>query len=89
MERMLWVCIFLFFRQEEYKRLHWDQYNEVYLQLEEENRVEDAVPELRDKKLNDMRRKWGMNYDEEQLEYLENLPFRTFTLSKEYCRRPQ
>ena len=61
------------FRQEEYKRLHWDQYNEVYLQLEEENRVEDAVPELRDKKLNDMRRKWGMNYDEEQLEYLENL----------------
>ena len=61
------------FRTEQYKTLDWMTYNNVYLQLLEEGRVEDAMPELREKRLQDWRRKWGMVYDEEQLEYLENL----------------
>ena len=61
------------FRTEQYKALDWMTYNNVYLQLLEEGRVEDAIPELREKQLQDWRRKWGMGYDEEQLEYLENL----------------
>lgn len=61
------------FRTEQYKTLDWMTYNNVYLQLLEEGRVEDAMPELREKRLQDWRRKWGMGYDEEQLEYLENL----------------
>ena len=61
------------FRTEQYKSLDWMMYNNVYLQLLEEGRVEDAIPELREKRLQDWRRKWGMEYDEEQLEYLENL----------------
>lgn len=61
------------FRTEQYKTLDWMTYNNVYLQLLEEGRVEDAIPELREKRLQDWRRKWGMEYDEEQLEYLENL----------------
>ena len=61
------------FRTEQYKTLDWMTYNNVYLQLLEEGRVEDAIPELREKRLQDCRRKWGMGYDEEQLEYLENL----------------
>lgn len=61
------------FRTERYKTLDWMTYNNVYLQLLEEGRVEDAIPELREKRLQDWRRKWGMGYDEEQLEYLENL----------------
>lgn len=61
------------FRTEQYKTLDWMTYNNVYLQLLEEGRVEDAIPELREKRLQDWRRKWGMVYDEEQLEYLENL----------------
>ena len=61
------------FRTEQYKTLDWMAYNNVYLQLLEEGRVEDAIPELREKRLQDWRRKWGMVYDEEQLEYLENL----------------
>ena len=60
-------------RTEQYKTLDWMTYNNVYLQLLEEGRVEDAIPELREKRLQDWRRKWGMGYDEEQLEYLENL----------------
>ena len=61
------------FRTEQYKTLDWMTYNDVYLQLLEEGRVEDAIPELKEKRLKDWRRKWGMGYDEEQLEYLENL----------------
>lgn len=61
------------FRTEQYKTLDWMTYNNVYLQLLEEGRVDDAIPELREKRLQDWRRKWGMVYDEEQLEYLENL----------------
>ena len=61
------------FRTEQYKTLDWMMYNNVYLQLLEECRVEDAIPELKEKRLKDWRRKWGMEYDEEQLEYLENL----------------
>lgn len=61
------------FRNEEYKNLDWEIYNNVYLQLLEENRVEDAIPELKEKQLKDWRKKWGMDYDEQQLEYLENL----------------
>ena len=61
------------FRTEQYKTLDWMTYNNVYLQLLEEGRVEDAIPELREKRLQDWRRKWGTGYDEEQLEYLENL----------------
>lgn len=61
------------FRTEQYKTLDWMTYNNVYLQLLEEGRVEDAIPELKEKRLKDWRRKWGMGYDEEQLEYLENL----------------
>ena len=61
------------FRNEEYKNLDWEMYNKVYLELLEENRVEDAIPELREKQIKDWRKKWGMDYDEQQLEYLENL----------------
>lgn len=61
------------FRSEKYKTLDWMEYNKAYLQLLEENRVEDGIPELREKQLKDWRQKWGVNYDEEQLEYLENL----------------
>lgn len=61
------------FRNEEYNKLDWSMYNKVYLQLLEENRVEDAIPELKEKQQRDLRRKWGAEYDEQQLEYLENL----------------
>lgn len=61
------------FRQEEYKTLDWQMYNEVYLILKEEERVEDALPTLKEKQIEKLRQKWGIYYDEEQLEYLENL----------------
>lgn len=61
------------FRNEEFKTLNWNVYNEAYLQLREEERVEDAVPALQEKRKRDLQRKWGLEYDDYQIEYLENL----------------
>lgn len=61
------------FRNEKYRTLDWEQYNQVYLQIEEENRVEDALPTIKARDLEKLKRKWGAHYDEEELEYLENL----------------
>lgn len=61
------------FRNQKYNSLNWEEYNKAYLQLLEEQRVEDAIPELKEKELRNLRQKWGLDYDEQQLEYLENL----------------
>ena len=61
------------FRSEPYNTLDWQMYNDVYLQLKEEQRLEDAIPALKERQMNDLRKKWGMGYDDEQLGYLESL----------------
>lgn len=61
------------FRNKPYDTLDWEMYNDVYLQIQEENRVEDALPEIKEKKWKELRKKWGHNYDDEEIEYLENL----------------
>lgn len=61
------------FRNEKYETLDWGMYNDVYLKLQEEHRVEDAIPELREEQFRKLRNKWGPNYDDGELEYLENL----------------
>lgn len=61
------------FRTEQYETLDWEQYNKVYLKLQEEHRVEDAIPEMREDEQRKLRAKWGQNYDDSELEYLENL----------------
>lgn len=61
------------FRGKPYDTLNWKMYNDVYLQLKEEERVEDALPDTRAALRRKMQQKWGQNYDDEQLEYLENL----------------
>ena len=61
------------FRGKPYDTLDWKMYNDAYLQVREEERVEDALPELKAAKFRKLRQKWGQNYDDEELEYLENL----------------
>lgn len=63
------------FRNEQYKTLDWGQYNQTYLQIKEENRVEDALPEVKARDLTKLKHKWGSHYNEEELEYLENLHY--------------
>lgn len=61
------------FREEQYKTLDWQMYNDVYLQIEEEGRVEDALPIMKEHEERKLLQKWGQNYDRSELEYLENL----------------
>lgn len=61
------------FREKQYETLDWSMYNEAYLQLQEEQRLEDGLPELKAAKLDKLSKRWGLEYDEQALEYLENL----------------
>lgn len=61
------------FRGKPYDTLDWKMYNDAYIQVREENRVEDALPEIRANMRRKLQQKWGQTYDDEELEYLENL----------------
>ena len=61
------------FRGKPYDTLDWQIYNDVYLQVQEERRVEDALPTIKAEKSRKLMQKWGPNYTEQEFEYLENL----------------
>lgn len=61
------------FRDKQYETLDWTMYNDAYLQLQEEKRLEDGLPELKAAKMEKLQRRWGLEYDEQDLNYLENL----------------
>lgn len=61
------------FRNSQYSQFNWKDYNDCYMTLRDENRVEDALPELNEEKYKKLKEKWGSHYDIEELEYLETL----------------
>ena len=61
------------FRSKPYDTLDWGMYNRAYLQLQEEDRVTDAIKSMSEAQENKLLQKWGRNYDRSELEYLENL----------------
>ena len=61
------------FQGEEYEGLGWDSYYEQFKNLKEVGLIEDELPRLRDEKFKKLREKWGGNYADEDLVYLEGL----------------
>lgn len=61
------------FQGEEYEGLGWDSYYEQFKNLKEVGLIEDELPKLRDEKFKKLREKWGGNYADEDLVYLEGL----------------
>ena len=61
------------FLQEEYDTLGWDEYHNVFLKLKEEKHIEDELPLLSEQKRAKLIERWGANYDDEALNYLEQL----------------
>jgi hypothetical protein len=61
------------FHSEEYEGLGWGDYYEEFKQLKEAKLLEDELPLIRDAKFDRLREKWGSNYDDEALLYLERL----------------
>ena len=58
---------------EAYENMDWTSYQEAYKELEARGALVDAIPGLAEEEERKLQEKWGMNYDEEALIYLENL----------------
>lgn len=61
------------FSSQEYENIGWGDYNRQYKALKEKGFMEDNIPLLDDKKMAELRLKWGENYDNNSLYYLEDL----------------
>lgn len=61
------------FCSEEYKGLGWEDYFKEFQKLKEEKILENELPLIRDEKFDKLKDKWGSNYDDEALLYLERL----------------
>lgn len=61
------------FESESYERLGWDEYYKEFKKLRETGQIGKELPEIADAELKKLQARWGANYSEEQLEYLENL----------------
>lgn len=72
-EEKAWGAYSKVFAQDCYQNFGWSDYNKQYIELRQAGLVEDEVPEVREAHLRDLRKKWGANYDEEDLNYLEDL----------------
>lgn len=61
------------FAADEYEGIDWGSYQQAYKELQERGALVDAVPGLADEERRKLQDKWGYNYEEEALNYLENL----------------
>lgn len=61
------------FKESDFEGLGWSDYFKEFQRLKEQRMIEDALPEIREDKYNKLREKWGSNYDDEALNYLETL----------------
>lgn len=61
------------FRNQQYDQFDWNSYNDVYKRIREEGRMDDALPETKEYNMQKLRAKWGAQYDEAEIEYLESL----------------
>ena len=58
---------------EEYEGIGWKEYNEAYEELKAVGALAEVIPILKDEERRKLQDKWGYNYDDEALRYLENL----------------
>lgn len=61
------------FLSSEFEGLGWKEYDDEFRKLKEEGLIENELPILKDEKRKKLKEKWGSNYDDEELSYLENL----------------
>ena len=61
------------FAQSEYEGLGWDDYYKAFKDLKATGDIDDELPGIADQKRKQLQERWGANYDDEALRYLENL----------------
>ena len=72
-EETVWASYAKVFAVDDYKSLGWDDYFHQYQKLKEAGLIEDEIPIVREERYRELRRSWGANYDDDQLNYLEDL----------------
>lgn len=68
-----WATYANVFGNDCYRGFGWGDYNKQYVKLRESKLIEKEVPLVNEQHLRELQRKWGANYDEEELNYLEDL----------------
>ena len=61
------------FNKEDYETVDWEEYNKKYLQLRAEHKLQDEFNFLKEEERNQLRLKWGSEYSDEEILYLEQL----------------
>lgn len=61
------------FMSSEYEGLGWDEYYKAFKDLKESGAIDEQLPGLAEQKRRKLQERWGANYDDEALQYLENL----------------
>lgn len=61
------------FAQSEYEDLGWSDYFQAFKDLKASGDIDDELPGIADQKRKHLQERWGANYDDEALRYLENL----------------
>lgn len=61
------------FQSSEFENLGWGEYHQVFMELKRTHQIEEQLPEVAEEHLRRLKRKWGSNYDDEALNYLEDL----------------
>lgn len=61
------------FAQTEYEDLGWSDYFKAFKDLKQAGTLEEELPGIAEKKRKQLQERWGANYDDEALRYLENL----------------
>lgn len=69
----VWPVYTKVFAADVYKTIGWSDYYKQYQKLREAGEIEEEIPLLQEKKIGDLKKKWGHNYSEEELYYLEDL----------------
>ena len=72
-EDKAWPVYAKVFAADEYKGIGWEDYYVQYTRLREVGMLEDEVPLVNQEKMKKLSRKWGSNYSDEELFYLEDL----------------
>ena len=63
----------LIYFSDEFNGIDWSSYQEAYKELDAAGALDEVVPGLAEEKRHKLQEKWGFNYDDEALAYLENL----------------
>lgn len=61
------------FLDSQYDNLGWSDYYAAFKKLKQENSIEAELPEVNEAKRQEQRQRWGANYDDEALDYLDRL----------------